>query len=178
MPSLSAFSAGVDGAVLGEDPVRVVVVDHLVELPEIDPVGLEAAEAVLQVGLRVLGGAAADLGHEEDLVAEPALGQGFAHPLLGAAIVVVPGVVQEGDPLSDGPLDQPEAVRLRHLVEIGGGITAQAEEADHLAGPAQGTQRNTPGVGAPGCCASAVALSPATASPAAVVWRNSRRFGL
>ena len=46
---LERLEAGVDGAVLGEDPVGVVVVDHLVELPEVEAVGLEAAEAVLEV---------------------------------------------------------------------------------------------------------------------------------
>ena len=33
---LQGLQAGLDGAVLGEDPVGVVVVDDLVELPEVD----------------------------------------------------------------------------------------------------------------------------------------------
>ena len=38
----------------------IVVVDDLVELPEVDAVGLEPAQAVFQVGLRVPGGPPAD----------------------------------------------------------------------------------------------------------------------
>ena len=121
---LQGLEAGVDGPVLGEDPVGVVVVDDLVELPEVEVVGLEPAEAVLQVRLGLLGGPAADLGHEEDLVAAAPLGQGLAHPLLGDAVVVVPAVVHEGDAFVDGPLDQPEALLL--ILVPGAVVAAEA----------------------------------------------------
>ena len=117
------------------------------ELPEVDAIGLEPAEAVFQVGLCLLGGPAADLGHEEDLVASAAFGKGLPHPLLGAAVVVVPAVIHEGDPLIDGPLDQPEASALGEFLRIGAGVAAQAEQADHLPGLPQRSQGDASGVG-------------------------------
>ena len=91
------------------------------------PVGLEPAQAVLQVRLRLLGRAAADLGHQEDLVAAAPLGQGLAHPLLGDAVVVVPAVVHEGDAFVDGPLDQAHGLLVVELFRVRAGMTAQAK---------------------------------------------------
>ena len=64
-------------------------------------IGLEPPQAVFEVRLRVDGGPAAALGHEEDLVAATALRDRLAHALLGGAVVIVPGVVEEGDSLVD-----------------------------------------------------------------------------
>ena len=109
-----ALLLGLEGELEGtagrEDPVGVVVVVDLVELPEVEMIGPQPAEAVFEVGLGVLGGAAAALGHEEDLVAPASLRDRLAHALLGLAVHVVPGIVEEGDPLVDGALDQAEAV--------------------------------------------------------------------
>src|SRR3569623_960201 len=99
-----------DRPVLGKNPVGVVIIDNLVELPEVDMVGLEATETVLKVRLRILCGSSAALGHDERLLATAALGQGLAHPLLGDSVMIIPAIVHEGDPLIDGPLDQPEAL--------------------------------------------------------------------
>ena len=93
-----------------EDPVGIVVVIDLVELPEVEMIGPQPAETVFEVGLGVLGGAAAALGHEEDLVAPASLRDRLAHAILGLAVHVVPGIVKEGDPLVDGALDQAQAV--------------------------------------------------------------------
>src|SRR5579883_1344514 len=59
---------------------------------------------------------------------------------------VVPAVVQEGDPLIDGPLDEPEALLLGKFLGVGAGVAAEAEQADHLAGLAQRAQRDAAGV--------------------------------
>ena len=103
-------------------------------------VGPEPPEAVVEPALGVLGGPAAALGHQEDLVAELPLGEGLAHPLLGQAVVVVPGVVEEGDPFVDGALDQLEALAFVEDGGVGDAPAPQADQADHLAGLAQGAE--------------------------------------
>ena len=51
LPIPQGLDAGLDCSVLLEDKVRVVVVNHLVELPKVDPIGLETSEAVFEIGL-------------------------------------------------------------------------------------------------------------------------------
>ncbi len=137
---LERLERRVDGAVFGEDPVGIVVVDHFMKLPQVDMVGLEPAQAVFEVGLSLAGGAAANLGHEEDLVAPASLGEGLAHSLLGDAVVVVPGVVHEVDPFIDGPLDQADAVLL--VLVPGAVMPAQADHGHHLTCAAERAQGN------------------------------------
>ena len=48
LPFLARFERRFEAAFV-EDPVGIVVVDHLVKLPEIEMIGLQAAQAVLQV---------------------------------------------------------------------------------------------------------------------------------
>ena len=56
---------GVDGAVFGEDAVGVFKAEDLVELDEVNHVGVEAAERLFELLVVVLGGAGVELGHEE-----------------------------------------------------------------------------------------------------------------
>ena len=77
LAGLARFEGGLDAAFV-EDPVRVVVVDHLVELPEVEVIRLQAAEALVEVPLRARVVALAVLGHQEDLVA---LATGRAVPI-------------------------------------------------------------------------------------------------
>src|SRR5262249_39546595 len=62
----------------------------------------EAAQAVLDVLAGGPGIAATVLGHQEALLALAVLGQGLAHDLLTAAVVIVPGIVEEGQALLEG----------------------------------------------------------------------------
>src|SRR5262249_12551415 len=50
----------------------------------------------------------ADLGHQEDLVALAL--EGAAQVVLGAAVPVLPAVVEEGDPAVEGLVDQPDGL--------------------------------------------------------------------
>src|SRR5262249_53329368 len=119
-------------------------VDDLVKLPEVEMIGLQPAQAVFQVGLGVLSGAPAALGHEEDLVASISLRDRLSHPLFGTAVVVVPRVVEEGDSFIDCALDEPDAV-----VFVGMDATVEApqsDERDSLPGGSEGAQRYARGV--------------------------------
>ena len=78
---------------------------------QVDHVGLQALEGLVDLlGGRLLG-AAVDLGHEEDLLAV-AVAQGLAHADLAAAVVVVPAVVHEVDAGVDGGADDLDALLL------------------------------------------------------------------
>ena len=51
---LQRVESGVDCAVVGENPIGVVVVDDFVKLPQVDMIGLQPAKAVVEVRLRAL----------------------------------------------------------------------------------------------------------------------------
>ena len=99
-------------AALLEHPIRVGVIDHLVELPEIDAIRAHPSQAVLEIAHRALVVALAVLGHQEDLVTLARLGEGATHDLLGPTIVVVPSVVEEGHALVDGDMHHPHGLVL------------------------------------------------------------------
>ena len=144
LPLFLGLEGVFDRAPFVKDPVRVVVVDDLVELPEVEMIGSQPAEAVFQVRLGVLGGSAAALGHEENLVTAIPLRDRLSHPFFGAAVVVVPGVVEERDSLIDGALDETDAV-----VFVGMDAAVVAPQSDHrdgLPGGPEGAQRNSRGV--------------------------------
>ena len=85
-----------------EDQVRIVVVDHFVDLPHVEMIGLQAAQRLLQLlhGHIFAAAVRADLGHQDGAVALAL--QRLAQPLLALAVVVIPGVVEEVDAGVDG----------------------------------------------------------------------------
>jgi len=94
-----------------EHAVRIFEADHLVVLDQIDAVGLQAVERLVQLPRRLLLRAAVDLGHQEHLVAIP-VGERLAHADLARAVVVVPGVVHERDAAIDRVTNDAKAERL------------------------------------------------------------------
>ena len=123
-------------AALLEDAVRIVETQDLVMLHEIDVVGLQTLQGLLELRLRELLGAAVDLRHQEGLVAVAALGQRGAHAHLALAVVVVPAVVEEIDAAVERRLDQLDGQRCidRRLADVG---AAEADRRDLLAGAAE-----------------------------------------
>ena len=118
----------------GEDHVRIGLVDDLVELPQIDHVGIESPQAVFEV---LHGGfliPAVMLGHEEDSVAIAVL-QGFAHEHLGPPLVVLPCVVHERDAHVDGRANK--ADRLPVVLDLSDVMAAEPEDGDVPPGPAE-----------------------------------------
>jgi hypothetical protein len=104
---------GLDRAARREVPRRLVVEDHLVDLPEIQVIGLQAAQRLFQLfhGRARVAPVHAGLRHQKDLVA--AAGEGLAHPCFAHALVVVPGVVHERDAAVDSGMDEPSRLPLR-----------------------------------------------------------------
>ncbi len=101
--------SGFHGSAGYEDAVGVFHADDLVELDEVDHVGLESAEGLFELAVECGGGAAVDFGHEEDLGAV-AVAECLAHADFADAVVVVPAVVHEGDAVVDGFVDECDAV--------------------------------------------------------------------
>ena len=95
------------GPALGEVPIGIVLVDDLVDLPEVEMVGAEALERLVELahGHVLAAAMRAELGHEEHGVAAAA-GEPLAHELLALAVVVFPGVVHECDAGVDGLLHE------------------------------------------------------------------------
>src|SRR5205085_2935801 len=85
-----------------------------------------------------------DLGHQEDLVT-PAL-QRVSQPLLAPAVVVLPGVVEEGQARVDCLVDEGDRILQRgHGAEV---IAAESENRDALArAPERPARDRRPGAG-------------------------------
>ncbi len=129
-----------DDAPLGVGEFRVVVEAHAVYLPQVEAVGLEAAQRFVehlhgQVGAAAVG---ADLGHEENLFA-PTL-EGPPHPVLGPAVPVLPAIVAEGDPGIDGLVR--EADGLFYRLEVAEVMAADSQGRHLLAGTTQRSPRD------------------------------------
>ena len=117
------------------------------DLPEIEVVGLQPAQALLQLDHRVGCRAVvrAVLGHQEDLVAVAILGQRIPHAPLRLVVGVLPGVVHEGDAVIDGGVDDAGGLVFRRHAEM---KAAQTEQRNADPGRAQRSQGNTTRSGA------------------------------
>ena len=94
-------------------------------LQQIDTVRLQSLERLVDLFRRGVLRAAVDLCHQEDLLAIP-IAERLAHADLAAAVVVVPGVVHEGDAAVDRASD--EADRCLIIFRLADVIPA---ETDH-----------------------------------------------
>ncbi len=104
------------GAFRTEDSMRVLEADDLVMLHEIDAVGLEAAEGLVELLCRLAPGSPVDLRHQERPAPVP-ITKGLPHPDLAGPVVIVPAVVHEGDARVDCMADDPNAQRFVHVLE-------------------------------------------------------------
>ena len=81
------------------------------KLHQIDAIGFQARQRVIQlVGGSILV-TAIDFRHQEDFVSIAALRQRIAHPTLTATLVVVPAVIHEVDAAVDGFMHQLGSIR-------------------------------------------------------------------
>ena len=134
--SLLRFEHRLHGTAFGKDAVRVFEADHFMELHQVDVVGLEALEGLVDLLRGRSLGASVDLRHQEHLVAIAA-GQRLAHTHFARAIVIVPTVIEEGNAAVDRPPDQLNGVLLRErrLADV---VSAQTDGGHALAGAAEG----------------------------------------
>ena len=145
LAGLLGFVQRLDHPALGEVPLRVVVVDALVDLPQVEVVGLQSLQRLVELpqGDLLVAAVGADLGHQEDLVA-PTL-EGLAHPLLALAVVVLPGVVEEVDAGIDRLVDDGDGfLEGRGVAQA---VAAQPDDGDRLLGPPERFARDPVGSG-------------------------------
>src|SRR5437879_2003854 len=81
-------------AVGGEEAVRIIKPNRLVELEQVHVVRLETLKRFIDLFGGFLPGSAIELSHHESLLPIAIL-EGFTHTNLAFAVVVVPGIVQE-----------------------------------------------------------------------------------
>ena len=113
----------------------IVVVDALVNLPEIEMVGPQAPQRFVELAHRDLGVASvrADLGHQEHRV--PAILDRASHSPLALAVVILPGVVEEVDAGVDRFVNDPN--RLGDGPGFAEVIAAESEDGHQVAMPAK-----------------------------------------
>ena len=127
---------GLHGAAGGEDAVGVFHAEDLMELDEVDHLGLETAHGLLELLVVFLLGAAVELGHEEDVFAA-AIFERPSHSDFAEAVVVVPAVVHKGDAAVHGGVDELDGFVLGGFFVLGEVVAAEADGGDALAGCAE-----------------------------------------
>ena len=130
----------------GKGVVDVRVLFGTVDLVEVDPVGAQPAQAVLDLLddpaarvaelVGIVAHLAVDLGGQ-DRVVTPAPGEGLAHDLLGLAARVDVGGVDEVDARVEGPVDDVDRLVVVALAPGAEHHRAEAEGADLHAGAAE-----------------------------------------
>src|SRR6266850_3743843 len=99
------------GAFLVEDSMWIVIPQDLVMLHEIDAIGLQPRERLVELPRRFRVRSPVDLGHQKDLP-PVAIPECLSHSGLARTVVVVPAVVQEVDATVDRRSNDPEAKLL------------------------------------------------------------------
>ena len=94
-----------------KNTLGIVHPDDLVELQEVDVVGLEPAEGFFDLPRRRVPIAPVDLGHQKRALPVP-VAQRLAHSDLALPAIVIPAVVEKGDSAVDRGADEADAVRL------------------------------------------------------------------
>ncbi len=84
-------------AARSKDQVRIVFVDHLMDLPQVQMVGLQPPQRLFQLphGNVFAAPMSADLGHHHSVL--PLAFERCAHNFFTVPIVIIPGIVEEVD---------------------------------------------------------------------------------
>jgi transcription elongation factor GreA len=125
---LFGFAQSLGCAVWPNEQVGIVVPTNAVDLPEVEVIGLQPSQGLLQHFCRQpsFPAVSADFRHEKDLVA--ATFEALAHPVFGLATMVFPAVVEEGDAAIDGFLD--DANRGGDIGSVAEVVSAETECRD------------------------------------------------
>src|SRR5205823_758082 len=99
------------GAFVVEDSMRIVIAQDLVMLHEIDAIGLQPLERLVELPHRFRVRSPVDLRHQKGLL-PVAVPERVSHAGLTRAVVVVPAVVHEVDATVDGRSNDPDAELL------------------------------------------------------------------
>src|SRR5215472_14351183 len=110
-PGFLRFQDSFQRATSGKNAVRIGVANHFVKLKEVEVVGLEATEGLVNLARGGRLSAPVDFGHDERLLAI-AVAKSLAHPDFALTAVVVPAVVQKIDSIVDASPNDAYGFRL------------------------------------------------------------------
>ncbi|MFZ1119017.1 MAG: hypothetical protein WAN81_02180, partial [Candidatus Binataceae bacterium] len=121
-----------DSASASENSIRVIHPDHLVKLHQVDSIGLQPPQRVVDLFCGRGFVAAIDFRHQKCLVAI-AIAQRLSNPNLALAVVVVPTVVEEIGPTIQRSPHDPDAFGFLHqrAAEV---MASDTHDGDTLAG--------------------------------------------
>src|ERR1700723_3122773 len=88
------------GAARGEDDIRIVEANDLMELQEINDIRLQTSQRLLNLPGSAVLIPAIDLCHQQDLLSVT-IAECLAHPDLADTAVIIPAVIHECDPAID-----------------------------------------------------------------------------
>jgi hypothetical protein len=130
----------VHDAAFREMPFGIVLVRALMDLPQIEVVGVQPSKRLLELALRHVGVSTvrADLRHQEHTL--PAVLNGPAHPAFAFAVVVFPGVVKKVHAGVDRRVD--DADRLLDRFDHAKVIAAETDDRDEFGVAAESAMWN------------------------------------
>jgi hypothetical protein len=145
VPDLSGllrFNQCLNGALLGEDAVWIVLPQDFVELNEIDSIGLQPRQRLFELRPGGLLGPTVDFSHQKCFFSISALGQRVSHPLFTVPVTVVPRVVEKVDTSIERRMNQFNSRILRHgfATQV---RAAKADQRHALAGLTQRPKQHT-----------------------------------
>src|SRR5712692_8514760 len=118
LASLSRLQDGFHRAPFRKNAVGIGVANYFVELEEIDPVGLKAAQRLVDLACSGGFGTPVDLGHEKRFLTI-AVAQRVTHADFTLATVVVPAVIEKIDAFIETRADDANAfLRIRLFGEM------------------------------------------------------------
>src|SRR5207248_9962128 len=123
-----------------ENAMRILEPQDLVVLHEIDRVGLQTPQRLVDLSGRLFPRSAVDLRHYER-TAPVAVAKRLAHTPLARAVVVVPAVVQERDAAVDGGANDSNREFFGDVLQTEM-PAADADARNHLTRAAQRAQRD------------------------------------
>src|SRR5258708_4923516 len=136
---LSRLQDGLHSSAFGKNAIRIGVANDFVELEQMDPVSLKAAQRLFDLTGSGSFGAPVNLGHQKRLLAIP-VAQRVAHADFTLAAVVVPAVVEKVDTLVEARADDANAfLGIRLIAKM---IATESYKRNFLFAAAQGAVRN------------------------------------
>src|SRR6266436_9698938 len=136
---LSRLQDGLHSSAFGKNAIRIGVANYFVELQQIDPVSLKAAQRLVDLTGSRSFRAPVNLGHQKRLLAIT-VAQRVAHADFTLAAIVVPAVIEKIDAFIEACADDANAfLGIRLTAKM---IATEPDERNFLFAAAQGAVRN------------------------------------
>src|SRR5580704_8173421 len=135
-PCFSGLQHRFLSSAFAKDAVGVLGTNHFVMLEEINVVGLQSLQRIVQLTCRFFFGPTIDFCHQKDFLTVD-LPKSLTHPNFALAVVVVPAIVQKGDSAINRTADDFDAVRFGQL-RFADMVSAQTDDGYFFSGASEG----------------------------------------